>query len=504
MTAEIPLDGTGATEVLIVGAGPTGLTLACDLARRGVRAHLIEKSDHLFPGSRGKGLQPRTQEVFDDLGVIDEIRAGGAPFPPMQTWEGGERRGEWDLIDKAPGRTLSAYPRVWMIPQWRTQRILYERLLELGGSVEFETTLLNLEQTDDHVTVELAHPDGTSRTVTARYLVGADGGHSTVRHALGLRMTAADTRLRPSLVADVRIHGLDRDNWHVWPKAPGGPMLLCPLPGTEDFQFSAQFDIDRPHATHDVRTIIGSRSHLPASAVTHVRCASYYQPHAALAPRFKQGRVFLAGDAAHVHPPGGGQGLNTSVQDAYNLGWKLGQVLRHGADRRLLESYAAERLPVAAAVLKLSTRLYRVGRTPEVGSAHQAAHRGRMTNQLDVGYRESPLSREARRGTNLSALCAGDRAPDLPWPAGQECRANDGTPARRLFDLLRGPQFTLLAVAMDLPDAPRGVHAHQVDDSTVASVYGEGLFLVRPDGYVGLATHDPADVPAYLATVGLS
>ncbi|MEV0372093.1 FAD-dependent monooxygenase [Streptomyces sp. NPDC050636] len=506
MTAEVPLDGTGADaiEVLIVGAGPTGLTLACDLARRGVRAHLIEKSDRLFPGSRGKGLQPRTQEVFDDLGVIDAIRAGGSPFPPMQTWEDGERRGEWDLIDKAPGRTLSAYPSVWMIPQWRTQRILHDRLRQLGGSVEFETTLLDIEQTDDQVTVELAHPDRTSRTVTARYLVGADGGHSTVRHALGLKMTAADTRLRPSLVADVRIPGLDRDRWHVWPKAPGGPMLLCPLPGTEDFQFSAQFDIDRPHASHDVRTIISSRSHLPASSVTQVRCASYYQPHAALAHRFKRGRVFLAGDAAHVHPPGGGQGLNTSVQDAYNLGWKLGQVLRHGADPQLLESYAAERLPVAAAVLQLSTRLYRIGRTPEVGSARQAAHRGRMTNQLHVGYRESPLSMEARKGLNLAALSAGDRAPDLPCAVGRPGPADDGTPGTRLFDLLRGPQFTLLAVAMDLPAAPRGVRAHRVDDSAVTAAYGEGLFLVRPDGYVGLATHDPADVPAYLATVGLS
>ncbi|MFE5737196.1 FAD-dependent monooxygenase [Streptomyces celluloflavus] len=498
MTSESQLDDRGATttEVLIVGAGPTGLTLACDLARRGVRCRLIEQSDRLFPGSRGKGLQPRTQEVFDDLGVSDAIRAAGAPFPPMMSWENGERRGAWHLIGQAPGSPLSRYPSVWMIPQWRTQQILHERLRQLGGDVEFDTSLLDLRQTAEHVTAELAHRDGTLRTVTARYLVAADGGRSAVRHALGIAMVGKDSGLRPALVADVRIDGLDRENWHVWPKAPGGSMLLCPLPGTDDFQFSAQFETDDSDTSRDVRGIIATRSHLLAGAVTDVRCASYYQPHAALAPRFRCGRVFLAGDAAHVHPPGGGQGLNTSVQDAYNLGWKLGQVLRHGARPRLLDSYQAERLPVAAEVLELSTRLYRVGRKPEVGSAGEAARRGRATNQLGVGYRQSPMTAEARDRLTEGALRAGDRAPDVALPGAA------GHP-RRLFDVFRGPQFTLLAIGVKPPSVSARVRTHSVHDDAVAEIYGEGLFLVRPDGYVGLATHDPVDVRPYLTAVGL-
>ncbi|WP_327241525.1 FAD-dependent monooxygenase [Streptomyces sp. NBC_01320] len=477
-------------QVLVVGAGPTGLTLACDLARHGVKAHLVEKSDRLFPGSRGKGLQPRTQEVFDGLGVISAIQAGASPFPRMMTWKDGRRRGEWDLIGRGTDEPFAPYPHVLMIPQWRTQQILHTRLVKLGGSVAFSTELVALEQTSDHVTAELVRPDGSAFTVTAQYLIAADGGHSTVRQTLGIPMTGAEVDLRATLIADVRVDGLDRDNWHVWPQSPGGSMLLCPLPGTEDFQLSAQFDVDvEPDTSPDgVRGIIAARSHLPPGAVTEVRCASYYRPQAALAERFQDGRVFLAGDAAHVHPPGGGQGLNIGVQDAYNLGWKLGRVLRRGAAPELLTSYQAERLPVAAEVLDLSTKLYRAGRIPEVGSAGRAVQRGRMTSQLSVGYRHGPLAVEARGRLAEDALQAGDRAPDT---------------RDRLFDVFRGPHFTLLAVGCALPAAPGDVvRIRRARDSAVGEIYGEGLFLIRPDGYVGLATHDPADVHVCLRAVG--
>lgn len=493
---------SNATEVLIAGAGPTGLTLACDLARRGVQAHVVEKSDRLFPGSRGKGLQPRTQEAFDDLGVIDAIMAAGSRFPRMMTWENGERQGEWELIGPGSDDPSAPYPHVWMIPQWRTQQILYARLVELNGSVEFDTALVAVAQTPSEVSADLAHRDGTIRTITAQYLVGADGAHSVVRQALGIPMTGDEVDLRATVLADVRIDGLDRANWHIWPKAPGGGMLLCPLPGTEDFQLSVQFDGHQfdgqePDTSPDgVRSIIATRSHLAASAVTEVRYASYYRPRTGLARRFQVGRVFLAGDAAHMHPPGGGQGLNTGVQDAYNLGWKLGQVLRHGAAPQLLDSYQAERLPVAAEVLDLSTKLYRIGRVPQVGSTDMAKKRGRLTSQLGVGYRQGPLTVEARGELAQDTLRAGDRAPDAPCPAA------DGT-GNRIFDVFRGPQFTLLAVDWELPAVPNDVRTHWARNGAVGEAYGKGLFLIRPDGYVGLATHDPADVHLYLATVGL-
>ncbi|MFC9329133.1 FAD-dependent monooxygenase [Kitasatospora sp. NPDC057015] len=482
------------TDVLIVGAGPTGLTLACDLARHGVRALLVERDEALFPGSRGKGLQPRTQEVFEDLGVLDRVHAAGSPYPRMMTWEDGERHGEWDLVERGTAGPATPYPDVWMIPQWRTQEILHARLSELGGRVAFGTALTGLEQHPDRVEARLTRVGGDTRTVTARYLVAADGGRSTARRAVGVAMHGEEVDPRPALVADVRIEGLDRDNWHVWPKAAGGALLLCPMPGTEDFQLFAQFEDGAPDTSPEgVRRTVAGRTHLAESAVTEVRWASDFRPRAALAERFRQGRVFLAGDAAHIHSPAGGQGLNTSVQDAYNLGWKLAGVLRAGAPESLLDSYQEERFPVAASVLGISTGLHRA----ELGGADdRTARRGRDTDQLNVGYRGGPLSVETREGLAEDALQAGDRAPDSPY-AGP-----DGAPGR-LFELFRGTGPTVLAVDCELPAVPAGVRALRLTGGPAAAAYGRGLFVVRPDGYVGLATHDPARPAGYLAGLGV-
>ncbi|MFD7919313.1 FAD-dependent monooxygenase [Streptomyces sp. NPDC059740] len=486
---------SGAAQVLVVGAGPTGLTLACDLLRRGVGVLLVERAAALFPGSRGKGLQPRTQEVFDDLGVMAALTAAGGPFPPMVAWEDGVRGEEWELLGEAAGAPESAYPRAWMVPQWRTQAVLGDRLRELGGEVAFGTELVGLCEPDGDtapLTARLRGPDGRTRTVTARYVVGADGGHSTVRRLAGVEMTGAPVDATTTLIADLEVPRLDRANWHVWPKAPGGSLLLCPLPGTREFQLSAHFREGAPQAGDEaVRRLVAERTHLPADAVTRVRCASHYRPRVALAERYRVGRVLLAGDAAHIHPPGGGQGLNTGVQDAYNLGWKLGQVLRHGAPEDLLDSYEEERMPVAAEVLDLSTRLYRAGRVPQTGNEDEAGRRRRTVHQLSLHYRGRRLSVDARaeRGPGLRA---GDRAADGACGTG------------RLHELLRGPQFTLLTVGGAPGRVPPGVAAHEVTSAALRETYGEGLFLVRPDGYVGLATDDHADVLGYLAGMGVA
>ncbi|WP_280701032.1 FAD-dependent monooxygenase [Kitasatospora sp. GP82] len=478
------------TEVLIVGAGPTGLTLACDLARRGVRALLVEKADRLFPGSRGKGLQPRTLEVFDDLGVIDAILAAGARYPLMASWKGAVKGAEWDLIDHRPATTGVPYPDSWMVPQWRTQEILHARLLELGGRVEFGTALTRLEQSAERVEAVLERADGSVRRITADYLVAADGGRSTVRRAVGIPMTGQVIDSRPALVADLRLEGLDRDNWHVWRKAPGGMALLCPLPHIGQFQLFASFELGTPDTTPEgVRRTVAERTHLPAEAVTEVLWASEFRARAALAERLREGRVLLAGDAAHIHSPAGGQGLNTGVQDAYNLGWRLGQVIGHGAAPELLDGYEQERLPIAAHVLDLSTRLHHATGAGRTGD-QPTVRRGAATDQLSVGYRGGPLSVERRGPLPSDTLQAGDRAPDAI------CTRPDGS-AYRLFDILRGPHFTLVSAGSEPPAVPPAVRTHRAD------TYGEGLFLIRPDGHIALATHDPADITALLPTLGL-
>ncbi|MEC4015935.1 FAD-dependent monooxygenase [Streptomyces sp. H27-D2] len=347
----------GAPAVLIVGAGPTGLTLACDLARRGVPFRLVDAAAGGFPGSRGKGIQPRTQEVFDDLGLIEAVRAAGCPLPMMRGWKDGRTTGDWYMNERGEPTPGIPYAEGWMVPQSRTQEILRERLAALGGAVEFGTALSGFAQDGTAVTAALTHA-GAAGTARFRYLVAADGGRSTVRRVLGTPFTGQTVDTQPMLVADLDMPGLPRTHWHVWPEAPGGAVMLCPLPGTEAFQLFARFDGDAepdpdPAA---VRALVAERVGLRAGTV---HWSSPFRVRAAMAERFRDGRVFLAGDAAHIHSPAGGQGLNTSVQDAYNLGWKLGQVLLHGAPEGLLDSYESERMPVAADVLGLSTRLHR-------------------------------------------------------------------------------------------------------------------------------------------------
>ncbi|WP_255956159.1 FAD-dependent monooxygenase [Streptomyces odontomachi] len=476
-------DGTVRVDVLIVGAGPTGLALGCDLVRRGVRVRVVERAGALIPGSRGKGLQPRTMEVLDDLGVIDAVLASGGAIPVGMMWKDGARQGEYRMFDEPVPSPTAPYVRPWMLPQWRTQEILHERLVELGGRVEFGAELAGLAQDAHGVTATLA--GGAS--VRARYAVAADGGRSTVRRALGIGMTGQTVDPNPLMVADVRLSpgALDRDNWHFFPPAEegGGFLSACPLPGIPDFQVVAQFpDGTVPDLSpNGVRAIVAARSHLAAEEVTEVRWASDFRASAALADRFRAGRVFLAGDAAHVHSPAGGQGLNTSVQDAYNLGWKLGAVLRHGAPVALLDTYEQERRPVAADMLGLSTRIH-----------NGTAERGAATRQLGLGYRDSALSAETRTGLADDALRAGDRAPD-------------GRPGgTRLFDVFRGPHWTLLAVGTGtaLPPAaalPTTVRTHR---APAYEPYGTGVFLIRPDGYVGWAGVTADGLVEHLAGYG--
>ncbi|MGW2897190.1 FAD-dependent oxidoreductase [Streptomyces sp. NPDC001212] len=452
---------TAQVDVLIVGAGPSGLTLGIDLARRGVDALVVERADGLFPGSRGKGIQPRTLEVFDDLGVLDAIRAAGGTYPVGVIWQNGRRTGEHRMFDPVQATEDSPYAEGWMVPQWRTQRILLARLEEMGGRVVFGREVVGLAQDEDGVTVRFA----SGAALTARYVVAADGGRSTVRRALGIGMTGETVDPSPMLVADARITGLDRDNWHIFPAGREGDgfMAICPLAGTEDFQVVAGF----PEGTvvdlslDGIRKVVAARSHLAPEDVTEVRWASDFRPRAALADRFREGRVFLAGDAAHIHSPAGGQGLNTSVQDACNLGWKLGAVLRDGVPDSLLDTYEEERRPIAADMLALSTSVHR-GET----------RRGGATRQLGLGYRASSLTEETRRSPG--PVRAGDRAPD-------------GTVGGiRLFDAFRGPHWTLLTA----------------DGDTAHQGYGAGVFLIRPDGYVGWAGESTQGLAEYARRVG--
>ena len=455
--------GFSDSNVSIVGAGPTGLTLAIELQRRGVPHRIFEASPEPFAGSRGKGLQPRTLEVLDDLGVLDRFLAHGSDYPAMLVHRPDGGTQEWRMDELHTPTPEVPHPNTLMVPQWRTDQLLLERLTELGGRVEFGAAVTGL----DNTTITLS----TGEHVHADYVVGCDGGRSTVRKLLGATFEGETHDSERMLIADVRLTALDRDHWHIWPADQGFRLGLCPLPGTDDYQLTA------PGATLDeLESLLP-----PGVALTHVGWTSEYRANIRMVSRFRHGDVFLAGDAAHVHSPAGGQGLNTGIQDAYNLGWKLAT-----GDSALLDTYEAERLPVAAGVLGISTRLHR---TPSMRRDDPALR------QLTLSYRDGPLAGPTLPGP----VQAGDRAPDAPCGS------------LRLFDAFRGPHETLLA--FDVPDSalpadtrelhvrrvvrpgapagPRALvdlagHAHRAygaDDPT--------LIHIRPDGYVRSVTRPP-------------
>ncbi|MFG1707487.1 FAD-dependent monooxygenase [Nonomuraea sp. M3C6] len=421
------------THVLIVGSGPTGLTLAIELARRGVDLRIVEKSPEPPAGVRGKGLQPRTLEVFDDLGVIDEILATGREYPDLRSYQGDQVVWEGRMDEIREPSAAVPYPNLIMQPQWRTERILRDRLAALGHRVEFGAEVTGFEQDDEGVTVTLS----SGESVRCGYLVGADGGRSAVRKGLGVGFAGETFESERMLLADIRTGDLDRDHWHVWGSMEKQVMYftICPLPATDVFQLVAPGD-------GDLVALVAE--HAPHVRIDEIVWRSEYRVNIRMAERFRVGRVFLAGDAAHVHSPAGGQGLNTGVQDAYNLGWKLAI-----GSEALLETYEDERMAVAEHVLGLSTRLYR----------EADAQRGDNTNQLDLAYLGSPLSVGERGGERLGALFAEQRGTGFLQLGG----------TGRVLPPLDGQK---------------------------------GVILVRPDGYIGYHG-DESGLSAYLSGFGI-
>jgi 2-polyprenyl-6-methoxyphenol hydroxylase-like FAD-dependent oxidoreductase len=481
--------------VLVVGAGPTGLVLGIELARRNVAVRLVDRAVAPPIGSRGDGLQPRTLEVFDDIGVLDAVLDAGSPPTAMRAYAGERFLGErWMYELQAPTPDVP-HPNGCVLGQDRTEAILRARFAELGGRVELGTALHGLTQDATGVTAALVRADGERESARVAVLVGADGGASTVRRTLGIPFEGRTDESLRVLAGDVRVAGLDHGAGYWFADGPDmrRGIALSPLPGGDLFQLAMPLE-DGASAPEDaVRAAFAEFCLLPEVALREVAWSTVWRPNVRLARRYRDGRVFLAGDAAHAHPPTGGQGLNTSVQDAYNLGWKLAAALAAGPGPQaetLLDSYEAERRPVAEQVLGLSEDLLR----RHVEGAEDAYERDQRTRQLDIGYRWSPIVHDGR--PHAGRLHAGDRAPDAPVldAAGR---------AIRLFDLFRGPHATLLVFGDSAPaPVPDGVRAHTVlpagraaagdavvdADGHVAAAYDvpDGTaVLVRPDGYVG-------------------
>jgi 2-polyprenyl-6-methoxyphenol hydroxylase-like FAD-dependent oxidoreductase len=492
------------TDILICGAGAAGLTLALELARRRLDFRIIEQLDSPFRGSRGKGIQPRSQEIFEDLGILDRVVAAGGVYPPQREYRDDGSFQESASVEVTDPTAAEPYHIPLLVPQFLTEAVMRERLVELGHSVEYGCELKGFAQDADGVSVGVTNAHG-EKSFRVRYLLGADGGHSFVRRTLDIGFPGKTLGVR-AVVADVMLEGLGRDAWHRFNEGSmEKQMALCPLPGTALFQLQGPVPLEGEVdlSAEGLTAMVAERTGRTEIIIRSVSWASAFNMNARLADRYRKGRIFIAGDAAHIHPPTGGQGLNTSLQDSYNLGWKLAAVL-NGAPDTLLDTYEEERRPIAAQMLGLATKLLE-------GAKHGERRRGREVHQLDLGYPESSLAFEQPQ--REQGILAGDRAPDAT------ARGAGGQPIR-LFNLFQGPHWTLLGYEVEGHSAfaaRAGLHIHivgpkgEIIDAAGHIRDGYGLVtgdwvLVRPDGYIGaiVSSGEAAALNSYLDRIGLT
>ncbi|KAL0953959.1 hypothetical protein HGRIS_005120 [Hohenbuehelia grisea] len=435
--------------VLIVGAGPTGLVLGLALAKNGIGIRIIDKAPEFMPGSRGSGLVPRSLEVHHFLGTYEDIIQAGISTSTMlkRLYAVGSAHenhavpfGSLDDSDATP--IVDAV----FIGQDTQTKLLRTRLAEHGVNVEVGTELRFFEQHAEQVNVRLVKTvNGEDRTEDTRflYVVGADGARSAVRKELGLTFLGETRAKDDMVVGDIYLEKgvMDTKALHIW--GGGGAEMLMLRPTEHDQKYS--FGLAGPLLDRDA--IESDREEL-VKALTRITGRSDVN--------FSSGRVFVAGDAAHIHSPAGGQGMNSGCLDAFNLGWKLALVIKGLAKDNLLESYNNERLPVIAAMLQITTKMH-----SKMFTDHQERlERANNLTQLGVNYRGSPIVIDERSPEEVahnpydvdagSLLSAGDRAPDA---SGLVTIGQSGPEPMRLFDVYGPAHHTLLVFTQKAEDA---------------------------------------------------
>lgn len=497
-------------DVLIVGAGPTGLMLACQLARRGIRFQIIDRHSGPSVQTKALGVQARTLEIYAKLGIAEAAVALGRRANGANLWANGRHSARIPLGDI--GRELSAFPFLLILGQDDNERLLGERLREYGVAVQWNRELVALTPHGDHVQCTLKHVDGSNLSVRARWLAGCDGAHSAVRtlNRIGFPgapyghvfFVADTTATGPMVPGELNVYLL-RDGFHLFFPMRGDNhwRVVGILPPELRERDDLAFDAVAP----SVRAHVGA-----ALNFSECRWLSTYRIHHRRAVRFRDGCSFLLGDAAHVHSPVGAQGMNTGLQDAYNLGWKLALIAHKRADEKLLDSYDAERLPVARRLLETTDRAFsiivsdgwtsRVLRTRIVARIAAMAMRFsatrrlafRTVSQVGIHYRSSPLS-QTDGSTSRRSPQPGDR---FPW---LQLKFSADTPKEDLYEKLDDTYFHLLVFGQ--PTAPAAnsalnglVRVHEIPSNpensrqlVEANIPERSYYLLRPDGHIGLA-----------------
>jgi 2-polyprenyl-6-methoxyphenol hydroxylase-like FAD-dependent oxidoreductase len=463
-------------------------------------------------------------EIYARLGVVERAlelgtRAGGANM-----WVGGRRAARVPLGDI--GRDVSPYPFLLILGQDDNERLLGEQLQTLGVAPRWSTELVALEQSPDDVSATLKRADGSLKTVRARWVAGCDGAHSAVRRLSKIEFPGAPYE-HVFFVADTRVTGpmvSGELNIYLW---RNGFHLLFPMRGTDHWRVVGILPPDlRERDDLEFDAVVPDIARVVGSTVAFQACSWFatYRIHHRRAASFRQQRCFLLGDAAHIHSPVGAQGMNTGLQDAYNLGWKLALVAAGRADARLLDSYAREREPVAERLLQTTDRafslivsdgwlgaLFRTRVLARILAFAMGRERFRRLafrtiSQTGIHYRDGPLSQAQTERTG-DAPAAGDR---FPW---LRLSFAPGAPAEDLFARLDDTRFNLLLLGQPAPSAiPSGsrdlllVHAVPADPANDGALARAGIptpsfYLLRPDGHIGLAGArlDAELLPRYLS-----
>ena len=467
-------------KVLIVGAGPVGLTLAVELARRGVPFLLIDQKEKPTDQSRALGVHARTLEHLENMGVANVCLERGRKITQLRVSDRAKTVAEITL-DLASSQT--PFPFVLVLPQSETERILIGRLTELGGKVDWNHRLESFVNGETGVEAVVANTaDGATHAIHADWIVGCDGAHSAVRHGLNITFEGA-AYPESFLLADVAIDWTMSTHQLQIFLTPDGAIPAFPLPeegGWRLVDTSGKVESNDPRVVVEHFQSTLRANGYPGVKVTNPTWVATFRIHRRLAGALRQGRAFLAGDSAHIHSPAGGQGMNTGIQDACNLGWKLAMVTQGTAPRSLLDSYEAERLPIVSGVLKgtdLATRIVTLrnplarairNRVMSIVSGIKPLQKrvSLAVSELGVNYRRSPIVGESWTATPATGFQsgprAGERVPDVVFGS------------TRLFECLKGTEHVLLLFEADSPQGATLARFQELANR-VAQRYGASI-----------------------------